>query len=367
MLEGALPVSAVASAFNATIRISQVVYELKAVGEQTRDLLDTTNHISTSLQVVRNLRRQKSGYLDGIEKKWIDDVVMNIEKTLGKVATLIEPARADMQTNFGKVGLINKGLFVLRDSPKVGTHLGRLGIASQSLNTAMNILCAKEARAGPYPVGGSPLLKMEGGGNVRNDAKLPSYGESEFLNRRRLLSVRKGPVMTDPPSAILDLDEEQPATSFNTQKLNDGLIVGAPVIAVAEVTPLESPQWDPLTDSDGLQVCDGWESPTRPWRTQQANQELQDQQWQGQHRPRSQWEDQHRNSLSQDLQHDQQWRVRPPFDSDARPNSTSFDPLSRCESRSSATGVGAPSDERQRPRSTGRARGRAWLKFQSER
>jgi hypothetical protein len=281
-MDGESSVGAIGSAFNATIRISQVVYELGAVGEQTRDLLDTTDHITTSLQAVRTLRRQKSSHLDANEKRWIDDVVKNTEKTLGNVAILIEPARADMQTNFGKVGLVNRGLFVLRDSPKVGTNLGRLGIASQSLNTVMGILCAREASG----------IHVSASASARNDAKLRSHAESEFMNRRWRPVVPKSPVATSPSSAKVDLVEEKPAKAFDRQNLDDGLIVTPPVIAVAEVTPLEPPQWNTFNGSDGLQVCNGWESQNRPWQTQHPNQQ-QNQQWQGQCCQRSLWENQH--------------------------------------------------------------------------
>src|SRR5271155_5283597 len=137
---GTISGATVASVFNATLRISQVVYELKAVGEQTRDLLGSTEHISGTLEAARKLRRKKSEHLDATEKKWIDDVLINADKTLGTVAALIEPARVDMQTNFGRVGLATRSIFVFRDSPKVATNLARLNLASQSLSTAMNIL-----------------------------------------------------------------------------------------------------------------------------------------------------------------------------------------------------------------------------------
>lgn len=134
-MDGGLSVFAIASAFSATIRIFQVVYQLKAVGEQTRDLLDTTNHITISLRAVRTLRQQKSSHLDANEKRWIDYVVKSTEDTLGNVATLIVPARVEVQTKFGSVSLVNRGMFVLRDSPEVGTNVARLSIANQSLNT----------------------------------------------------------------------------------------------------------------------------------------------------------------------------------------------------------------------------------------
>jgi hypothetical protein len=136
--------SAFSSALTGTIRVSQTIYELKAVDEQARNLLDTTTHVDSTLTSVRTLRRQKSTHLSPTEKKWIDDILSNTDKTLKNVCALIEPARVDMKTKFGKVGFKNKVAFILRDSPRVGTNLARLGIASQSLNTAMGVLCGRE-------------------------------------------------------------------------------------------------------------------------------------------------------------------------------------------------------------------------------
>jgi hypothetical protein len=59
-VSGVGAVSAVSSALPVTIRIAQATYELKAVDQQARDLLDTTAHADTCLGNVRMLCRQKS-------------------------------------------------------------------------------------------------------------------------------------------------------------------------------------------------------------------------------------------------------------------------------------------------------------------
>lgn len=183
---GSLSLSAALSAFQATLRVASGVYELKAVGEQTRDLLDSTEHVLKSLQVARTIRHKKSTHLDSAEKKWIDDVLANTEKTLNNVAALIEPARVDMQTKFGRIGLLNRGLFVFRDSPKVATNLARLNLASQSLNAAMNILCTREGHTSIHSPNMEPLTRKDHGLSIRDTLKAPPpYEESEFLNRRR--------------------------------------------------------------------------------------------------------------------------------------------------------------------------------------
>ena len=258
---GTISASAVSSIFTATLRISQVVYELKAVGEQTRDLLDSTNHVEASLEVVRTLRRQKSSHLDPTEKRWIDDVLINTEKTLGNVATLIEPARVDMQTKFGRVGFVNRGLFVFRDSPKVGTNLSRLNLAGQSLNTAMNILCTREGRAITGPGEKNTLPRTDDAQPARNDAQPPPpYVESEFLNRRRNAYLSKRPVTRCSSTTNLSTVEEKQKTAETADRLktDEEVPMAASVVSVEEVipTPFDAPPKNPLDEADGLQVCE---------------------------------------------------------------------------------------------------------------
>lgn len=281
---GTVSASAVSSIFTATIRISQVIYELKAVGEQTRDLLDSTKHVDTSLQAVRTLRRQKSCHLDVIEKRWIDEVLINTEKTLGNVATLIEPARVDMQTKFGRVGFVNRGLFVFRDSPKVGTNLSRLNLASQSLNTAMNILCTREGRAVTSPTEKNAPHRSDSANQTRNDAEFPPpYIESEFLNRRRQTYTPKRPITTRSSTTslvaveeksnlavtavnVVEEDEEKVAETMDKLTLEDNKMAILPVAAVQEVnpTPVEPLQKDSFEGADGLQVCEATYVPSPP-------------------------------------------------------------------------------------------------------
>jgi len=258
---GTISASAVSSIFTATLRISQVVYELKAVGEQTRDLLDSTNHVETCLEVVRTLRRQKSSHLDPTEKRWIDDVLINTEKTLGNVAALIEPARVDMQTKFGRVGFVNRGLFVFRDSPKVGTNLSRLNLAGQSLNTAMNILCTREGRAITGPGEKSTLPGTDVAQQARNDAQPPPpYVESEFLNRRRNKHLSNRPVTRCSSTTSLGTVKEEQKTAETADRLTTDVeaATAASVVTAQEVipTPCDAPPENPLDEASGLQLCE---------------------------------------------------------------------------------------------------------------
>lgn len=288
---GSLTVPAVFSTLNATLRIASGVYELKAVGEQTRDLLDSTEHVSNSLQVARTIRRQKSIHLDLAEKKWIDDVLVNTEKTLNNVAVLIEPARVDMQTKFGRIGLFNRGLFVFRDSPKVATNLARLNLASQSLNAAMNILCTREGHARVSSPSTDNSARKDRGLSIGDALKSPpTYEESEFLTRRRKSPALKrqtvrsreeneeiGDDISIAPSSAGGIDtdvtglgiKESPTTSEGSSLVTPleqwGLCEEKIVVesgnSPSEALPKsnEDMTLGKYEGSDGLQVCDIWE------------------------------------------------------------------------------------------------------------
>jgi hypothetical protein len=148
------PISAAVTSATVTLRLSQTAYELKAVDQQARELLGTTDHVNTCVKTARELRHQKSAFLSSSLKFWIDGVILETERTVQDVAALIEPARVDMRTNSGRVSLKNRVAFVLRDSPRVETNLHRLSIASGNLNSVMVVLtgnCGVNVNTDPPP------------------------------------------------------------------------------------------------------------------------------------------------------------------------------------------------------------------------
>lgn len=186
MVEGLLGAGPV---LNGLFKIGQTVYAMIAVTGQARDLLDSACHVTASVETVRSLRRQKSGLLQSEEKKWVDRVINDTEKTLNNVASLVEPARVDMQTNAGKIGFVNRALFVFRDSPKVATNFARLTLTSQSLNTALTMLSSREGTcpgATRHHQTGEPSMPTIVSSNQEALQLPPSYQESEYLDRKRL-------------------------------------------------------------------------------------------------------------------------------------------------------------------------------------
>lgn len=179
--------SSIVSVANATVNISQIIYDFKAVGEQARDLLSAINHVSSTLKTIRTLRHQKATALTDIEKTWIDGVCKEAEVALQGVAALIEPARVDMQTRkSGRVSFVTRSMFVLRESPKVASNLARLGLVTQGLNAAVVALCNKDGTtASKNDKSGLIHLDSTTSGKGSQSKAPPSYEESEFINRRR--------------------------------------------------------------------------------------------------------------------------------------------------------------------------------------
>ncbi|KAG8527805.1 uncharacterized protein KY384_007959 [Bacidia gigantensis] len=190
------PVTALASGVNSSIKILEVTYQLKAVGEQTTDLLRTTEHVDRNVNEARRLRRLKTALISNDERIWMDRVIEDTERALREVAHLIEPARVDVMTQ-DSVKSWNRILWVFRDSPKVRDKHNRLSICHQSLMTVVGGLYAKDVVV---------ITPMEG---TRKEEQPPPYSpEMEaILNWRKkrtksLASVKSSDVTTSPPFSI---------------------------------------------------------------------------------------------------------------------------------------------------------------------
>jgi hypothetical protein len=60
--------TAIGSAANISLRLFQIVYEFKAVDQQTQDLLESTTHVSSTLERAETMQRQKSKFLTADER-----------------------------------------------------------------------------------------------------------------------------------------------------------------------------------------------------------------------------------------------------------------------------------------------------------
>ncbi|MCJ1457162.1 hypothetical protein MMC28_007529 [Mycoblastus sanguinarius] len=137
------PFSAIAAGINTSIKIFEITYQLKAVDEQTCDLLSTTRHVILNVNEARRLRRLKDALLNSGERAWMDGVIEDTENALSAIAQLIEPARVDKTTKQG-INLGHKFMWVFRDSPKVRDKHARLHMCHQSLTTVISSLYSKD-------------------------------------------------------------------------------------------------------------------------------------------------------------------------------------------------------------------------------
>ena len=189
------PVSAITSSISVTIKILEITYELRAVDEQTADLLSTTRHVDSMLQHAHRLRRLKAGLLNTSERTMIDTVIVDTENALRGVARLVEPCRVDKATK-NTIGLGNRIMWMIRDNPSVRAKHQMLQICYQSLTTVFHCLFSKDLVViAPIP-------------EVRSEEQPPPYDPhlKELLNWQNRRKGRKSLGEKDcPPEESMDL------------------------------------------------------------------------------------------------------------------------------------------------------------------
>ena len=137
------PLSTIIPSINAAIKILEVSYQLKAVDEQTADLLSTTRHVAFMVKEAHHLRRLKAGLLNASERTMIDQVISDTEDALRSVARLVESCRVDKATNKG-IRLGHRIMWVFRDNPNVRDKHQKLQVCHQSLSIAFTCLYSKD-------------------------------------------------------------------------------------------------------------------------------------------------------------------------------------------------------------------------------
>ena len=137
------PLSTIIPSINATIKILEVTYQLKAVDEQTADLLSTTRHVDFMVKEAHRLRRLKAGLLNASERTMIDQVINDTEDALRSVAKLVESCRVDKATKNG-IGFGHRVMWVFRDNPNVRDKHQKLQVCHQSLSIAFTCLYSKD-------------------------------------------------------------------------------------------------------------------------------------------------------------------------------------------------------------------------------
>ena len=230
--------SAFSSVLASTVKIAEKVFEIHAVDEQAKAVLQTVSQVSGQLENAKTLRRQKSSLLTTFEKRMFDENFNHTEEAIREVAALAERARSDMDVSGGKVKVNTRLLFVLHDSPNIHISLTRLSIANQNLNSALMTLSNREGHSTsflPVVAGGtsSPPLPQ---GELKPP---PTYEESQFLSegRRRNVQRRKSAISLRhshscssfssvlPPEGISELPTDQTTCNASEKTIPSVTIV----------------------------------------------------------------------------------------------------------------------------------------------
>ncbi|MCJ1381370.1 hypothetical protein MMC17_004480 [Xylographa soralifera] len=135
--------SDISSGINSVIKILELSYQLKAVGEQTRDLLRITTNFARDLRQARLLRRARENLLSASDKAWMDDQIKAAEVEFKEVEKLIESARVDMSTKHG-IDFAHRVLWVFRDNPKVQDKHRGLQMSHQSLMAVISACYSRD-------------------------------------------------------------------------------------------------------------------------------------------------------------------------------------------------------------------------------
>ena len=222
------PLSTIIPSINATIKILEVTYQLKAVDEQTADLLSTTRHVDFMVKEAHRLRRLKAGLLNASERTMIDQVISDTEDALRSVARLVESCRVDKATKNG-IGFGHRVMWVFRDNPNVRDKHQKLQVCHQSLSIAFTCLYSKDVVViAPAPERSSeeqpppydPQLKELLGWQNRRKGRKSQEGREDH-SRENIVEMSAGSsnaTIADPlsPRLLDTLDKDGDASSLSS-------------------------------------------------------------------------------------------------------------------------------------------------------
>ena len=178
--------AAFASVFGPTVNLAEKGFEIRAVDEQARFLLQTVQQVAGQLDDARLLRRQKSGKFSDYEKGRFDDTFYHCEDAIRHVASLAERPRTDMEVPGGQLQMNTRLVFLLRNSASINVSQTQLGIASQSLDASIGQLKSRDMHPSSSPGNPSAQLPWQG-----ESKRPPTYEESHFLSAGRRRNIQR--------------------------------------------------------------------------------------------------------------------------------------------------------------------------------
>ena len=168
-----------AAGANAVIKILEITFHLIAASEETADLLNTTISVDRNLSHARSLYRsvlpnspspqnhanhqeRLTSSLTPSDQTWIERTLLSTEETVRDIAKILEPSRVSTYPGAssvyggdrggttmkkGRLGLMERALWVFKDSAKVTQKFRRLEIEHQGLMNIISLLYSKGASA----------------------------------------------------------------------------------------------------------------------------------------------------------------------------------------------------------------------------
>ncbi|MCJ1406145.1 hypothetical protein MMC19_000210 [Ptychographa xylographoides] len=224
--------SDISSGISTFIKILELTYQLKAVDEQTRDLLRTTTNFARDLRQARSLRRARGHLLSDSDKVWMDESIKAAEVEFREVEKLIDPARVDMSTK-NSIDLTHRVLWVFRDNPKVHDKHRGLQISHQSLSTVIGVLYSRDVTVVVSGIGDESSLShshdpeishlyswrnlrhQKSASSFRAHAERPARLEESTIVSDNIQTTAQGPSASPRPLAHLTPDQPIPHMSYS--------------------------------------------------------------------------------------------------------------------------------------------------------
>lgn len=139
MLEPVSSTTALGAAI-VVIRLLGKSFQVKDVGEQTKDFLSAIERMDRDLQYALRLREQLEGRISALQKDYVDRALGDAEDTLKDMTLILDKFRIDHETRGGRVRIRHKVAWMLFDSQNLRDKAQRINSAHTSLCSVLSIL-----------------------------------------------------------------------------------------------------------------------------------------------------------------------------------------------------------------------------------
>lgn len=193
-VDGVSPTTVVFPLLNFVIGGIKTAYEVGGVPDETTNLIKTVEQVSRELKSALLLRKQISQTAGNDVLTRLTEAIDNTEDSIRGVQGLIERARVDMSTRYGRVGARARIIWVVRDSKKVGIALTRLAISNGCLKSAVDDVVRTQISITHVTNHvHSKSQSISGSGYIHNIGVPPSYEQAinAGMHERRQLKDRR--------------------------------------------------------------------------------------------------------------------------------------------------------------------------------